>query len=177
MGKLKTSNVLLYSEIALTVIFTGIGFFYLGRSLVDVWKVIVPCVGMGFLCVAFFMRENIRADILRFILHGLFASAVCLVLSLAANYHISREGELHDEIATVQQRFTKTRHRTKRVGRRVVAQGEPYKVYYVKLRFAEGTVKDFEVPLSTYRRYSKHDTLTVTLDRGILNIPVLRSSL
>ncbi len=177
MGKLKTSNVLLYSEIALTVILTGIGFFYLGRSLVSAWKVIVPCVAVGFLCAAFFMRENIRADILRFILHGLFAAAVCFVVSLAANYHIPRKGELHDEIASVDQRFTKTRHRTKRVGRRVVAQGEPYKVYYVKLRFADGTTKDFEVPLSTYRRYSRLDTLTVILDRGILNIPVLRTSL
>lgn len=177
MSKLKSSNIITYAEIALTVIFAGIGFAYLGKSLIEPWKVIVPCVVLRFMCAALLMREKIAGNVLRLVLLGVFASSAWFLLSLALNYHIPRKGELHDEIATVEQRYTKTRHRTKRVGRRVTAQGEPYKVYYIVLRLSDGKTKDMEVTHSTYRHFSKGDTLTVTLDRGILNIPVIKSQI
>lgn len=123
------------------------------------------------------MREKINGNILKYLLHSVFASSVCLVVCMALNYHIPRKGELHDETAVVERRYTKTRHRTKRVGRRVTAQGEPYKVYYIVLQFNDGKTKDMEVAYSIYRRYTKGDSVPLTLDRGILNIPVIRSGI
>ena len=70
--------------------------------------------------------------------------------------------------------FSKTRHRTRRVGRNRMAPGEPYKVYYLDLRLPDGRLKEMSATLGQYNRRHKGDTVALPVERGLFGVPVIK---
>ena len=110
---------------------------------------------------------------------GVVASTVCCVLwcavmcvfgLYAVNYFGASDTATHTEKVVVRAKRYATRHRSKRIRRGVYGQGEEYKVYYLDIEFADGTVKQHDVALSRYRRYSKGDSIEVVMSKGALGL-------
>lgn len=82
-------------------------------------------------------------------------------------------------------RYTKTRHKSHRVGRRYSSTGAPYKVYYVEIHLQEfpaddspgntpfaGKTIEENIPVGLYTRLRTGDTVTIPTSRGLLGLPV-----
>ncbi|MBD5163835.1 MAG: hypothetical protein HDT09_03950 [Bacteroidales bacterium] len=89
------------------------------------------------------------------------------------NYAFADKATAHTEEVEIQRKYTKTRHRSRRVGRRYV-QGEPYKVYFIEVRFADGRTTDFEIPAKRYNRLRTGGHTNLTLATGLLGSPVIK---
>lgn len=106
--------------------------------------------------------------------HAVFFTGMVLFAIYALNYYCADPATAHEEQAVVARRYTKTRHRTERVGRRGYRQGAPYKVYFIELDFPGGRSKDMELSRSQYVSRHKGDTVTLSLREGLLGLTVIR---
>ncbi len=64
-------------------------------------------------------------------------------LFYVCNYCFSDDEAGHIEKTVVENKYYKVRHRTRRVSRGRYTQGEAYNVYYLKVRFGDGSFRDF----------------------------------
>lgn len=103
----------------------------------------------------------------------LLASAI-LTLLYALNFMFSDPSSRRLERATVGRRYTEVHHRTKRVGRRHVGQGEPYDVYYVEIVFLGGQHKTQQITRSHFDRIQACDTIGLWMEDGLLGFPVIK---
>ena len=75
---------------------------------------------------------------------------------------------------TVESKYTKTRHRSRRLGRNRYAQGEAYKVYYIGVGLPDGRIKEMSATLKEYNRVRRGDTLAFPVERGFFGVPVIK---
>lgn len=110
---------------------------------------------------------------------GIVAGAISIVvvvmaLFYSANYFINASG--HPEAgqkAAVTRVYRKQQHRTRRVGRRFSARGEPYWVYRMDVRFDDGYVKTLSIQPDVYNRVSRGDSIVVPVRRGCLGLRII----
>lgn len=93
---------------------------------------------------------------------------------LGLHYFIASRSTPELVEATVCRKYIKTRHHTRRINRRVYTTGEPYNVYYFELEFADGSKEDVEVSLNKYNKTRSGGKVTVTRQKGLFGIPVLK---
>lgn len=114
----------------------------------------------------------------RFILNYLCHLAAVTILMAAAfyiiNYAFADKESIHTVKATVERRYSETRHKTRRLRRNVYVNGEPYKVYYMELRFENGMKKSRSISLAKFNRIRKGDTINVKIAQGAFHIPVIK---
>ncbi len=114
----------------------------------------------------------------RFILNYICHLAVVSILMAAAfyvvNYAFADAESSHTVKAVVERRYSETRYKTRRIRRNVYGNGEPYKVYYMELRFDNGMKKSRLIPLSKFNRVRKGDTINVNIAQGAFHIPVIK---
>lgn len=77
------------------------------------------------------------------------------------------------ETGIIAAHYKETRHRTRRVGRRYVANGEPYYVYRLEVELRDGQKKLLNVPLDRYRNVRNGDSVAVTVRDGLLGVTVI----
>lgn len=75
--------------------------------------------------------------------------------------------------ATVSERVQKTKHHTRRVGRRTYTTGSVYYVYEVTLRLDDGRQTTVSVPTDLYRHLRTGDTVRVKVATGTLGWDVM----
>lgn len=75
--------------------------------------------------------------------------------------------------ATVSQKVRKTKHHTKRVGRRTYTTGREYYVFEATLRLPDGRAATVNVPLDVYNRLQKGQTVGVKVANGALGWDVI----
>lgn len=110
------------------------------------------------------------------ILCGAVATTPLLLLIFyGSNWLGASSDTIHTEQVTVESKYYKQRHRTRRVGRRYVANGEPYKVYYATVAFPDGFKKEVGLTYSRYRTIRKNQQLTVEVTTGLWGVRVLKS--
>lgn len=176
----RTAAVMVATVILTLIIAGGTAFFY-GRSLVSFTGSVVPCIALGF-AASYFMKGVSRwvsgsdSFIANYLFQGALLSAVASFLFLGGNYTFGSD-DTHREEAVVERLYTKTEHTTKRVGRRYVRTGEPYKVYYIELSFRNGRKKDIRLGRKGFGGHRKGDTLELELAEGIFGIPVIKSGI
>lgn len=89
------------------------------------------------------------------------------------NFWMADDSSSHKEKAVVERKYTETRHKSRRVGRRYV-QGEEYKVYYLDLKYPGGQVKPRQVKLEKYNRTKTGDTISMGIQMGAFGFPVIK---
>ncbi len=101
---------------------------------------------------------------------GIFVTALFYV----CNYCFSDDEAGHIEKTVVENKYYKVRHRTRRVSRGRYTQGEAYNVYYLKVRFGDGSFRDFETEHAKYARLHKGDTMELFISGGLFGYPVVK---
>lgn len=91
------------------------------------------------------------------------------------NFVFSDKETLHKEKVSVVRVYREKRHHSKRVGRRYYAQGTPYYVYYMEVRFDDGRTKDLSIPFERYRRVHKGDSINIPVSMGLFKVPVIEA--
>lgn len=115
-------------------------------------------------------RDNVMNSL---VVLTLLASAIAALL-YALNFMFSDPSSRRLECATVGRTYTEVHHRTRRVGRRHVRQGEPYNVYYVEIVFPGGQHKRQQITRSHFDRIQACDTIGLWMEDGLLGFPVIK---
>ena len=98
----------------------------------------------------------------------LFSSAFFMINSWMA------DGERYDEKVEVTERIREKHKRTRRVGRRYVADGPEYYMHYLKVRFDDGQTKKIAIGHGEYARRKAGDSVTVEMQCGKFGYPVIK---
>ena len=110
----------------------------------------------------------------RKIIIGGIIAVLLFIAIFGLHYYVAEQSTPEQLKATVTKKYTKTRHRTRRINRRVYTNGEPYQVYYFELELEDGTTKDIEVNVQKYSRTRYGSKIDVTRRKGLFGIPVIR---
>lgn len=95
-------------------------------------------------------------------------------LFFEANSLFSRSDTERTEPGVVTAHVREERHRTRRVGRRYVANGEKYYEYNLLITLDDGSSKLIRVNNARYRNIKNGDSLTVPVREGGLGIAIMR---
>lgn len=103
---------------------------------------------------------------------------VCFFLFLSAafysaNFIFSSSDHKLTEVS-IERKYTKTRHRSKRVGRNRYVQGEPYTVFYIDIRFPDGRERSLEIKGTEYMKCRKNGKATIETARGLFGPEVIK---
>lgn len=112
---------------------------------------------------------------INFIVNIFVSAGILSALFLGINMWGANRNDLREEKVVVERRFSETHHRSKRVGRRYVTQGEPYKMYYIEIGMPEGKKKKLAVGYSDFRRIRTGDSIMISVNKGLLGFPVVRN--
>lgn len=105
--------------------------------------------------------------------HLAVETAVVLAAILAINYYGASKESTHTEKATVENRYTEQRHRTRRISRRIYTNsGEAYTVYFMVIRLDDGRSKTIQIDNRRYRQIRVGATVSLPVSRGLLGMPV-----
>ena len=83
-------------------------------------------------------------------------------------------GENHQEMATVESKYSEERQSGRYVRGRYVRSGRKYRTYHIKLRFDDGSLKDVQVQLAEYNRIRTGSKREYTLAKGAFGLPVIK---
>lgn len=109
-----------------------------------------------------------------YLCHFVCVEILCLALFYICNYAFSDDVHKHAEKTIVEDKYYKVRHKTRRVSRNRYARGEAYNVYYMKVRFDNGFVKELGITRNRYSRLHKGDTVSLSVSNGFFGIPVVK---
>lgn len=165
--------------IFLTIVFYGCAMGIHGETIVEWWIPVTVAVVMALVSGAvsgrFWARVTGSGSMLfNYLCHVVFSTGLFLTLFYGLNFAFADKNTEHYENAVVERKFSKTRHRTRRVGRNRMAPGEPYKVYYLDLRLPDGRLKEMSATLGQYNRRHKGDTVALPVERGLFGVPVIK---
>ncbi len=115
--------------------------------------------------------SNVRA--VNFGCQAVFGFALFLGAFFMVNGWMA-DDEKYDAKVEVTERIRETHKRTRRVGRRYVADGPEYYMYYLKVRFDDGELKKIAVNRGEYSRRKAGDSVMVEMRTGRFGYPVIR---
>lgn len=168
----KKSTILIILAVLAVMVLAGITLFFYSHTFVSLRLLLGlaatgGAVGAG---IGFYVRHEKKWIGL---LGGFVGGALILACALlTANSVWKDTGSEHEERATVVRKHTEQRSKTRRVGRRYIASGEKYTVYYVTLQFENGQTKDVQVNVKEYSRTRTGSRQKVTMTRGFLGWPI-----
>lgn len=110
---------------------------------------------------------------LNFLTHVFIVTSLLSGVFYTVNYAFPDSSTTHEELVTVEKKITKTRHKSRRVSRRHYTQGDPYKVYYLGIKFEDGMEKEISVSMNKYKRIHNGDTIPLEVAKGFFRIPVI----
>ncbi len=147
-------------------------------TFVNGWLVLSICMILslisGLLFSNFWRRLTCKRRIwINYLLNLYVVCALLLTLFYVPNISFQATDRTFERIAVIERVYYKTRYKKKRISRRVYGRGEPYKVYYIDIRFDNGTNKSLEIPLSKYNRMRKSDRLVFEVRKGLWGIDVM----
>lgn len=172
--RLKIIIILLCS---LTVIFYSVSLALYEKTIVNPYILLSIA---GFLSVIsgvtmwrFWRRITDKENFLiNYMCHVVFSFGFLLFSYLTINIIFKNESEEYREGAEVENVYSKTRYKTKRVGRRYV-RGDEYKAYFMKINLKDDVSKEIQITLAKTRHLHKGDSVNVVLCPGFLGSPVI----
>lgn len=163
------------------VLFVIVGDFVLLSSTLVRWPVAVGLAGGVGLFAAFAGRALWqKADLLpwqwaNILLGAVSTGAILLGVVLGINYFCADASTFTPTGAVITARQVETRHRTRRVSRRVVSRGPAYKVSTITVDL-DGVEITTDVKKSLYDKCQRGDTALVPVGRGALGLGVVHAS-
>ena len=172
------TTFLLVMLILVTIIAYGVFIALANLTMVSTARVLTcTVIASGFIAVAwrggFGKLLGISNELVNRLIVLVVFTGIITAGFYSVNFWMSRESTSHKEQAVVVKKYRKTRHRSRRVGRRYV-QGEPYNVYYIDLRYSSGEVKPRQVKIEKYNRIKTGDTITVGVEMGAFGFPIIK---
>lgn len=168
----KKSTILIILSVLAVMVLAGTTLFFYSHTFVSLrlllgLAAVGGTIGAG---IGFYVRQKKKwiGLLAGFIGGGL----VLTTLLLTANSVWKDAGSEHEEMATVARKHTEQRSKTRRVGRRYIATGEKYTVYYVTLQFENGQTKDVQVNAREYSRTRTGSRQKVMMTQGFLGWPI-----
>lgn len=171
-------RVLIFLIIAI-VIFAAGGVIALSMRTIGSMTLLFGGVAVVTVIVSRIIRNSVGR------LTGITRPWVCMILAVIAvypallcatlcvNYFGADEQTSHRQPAVVERVYSKTRHRTKRVGRRTITTGQTYKVWYADLKVSPICTKQLSLTHSQSQKMHAGDTIGIEVCCGALGLPVI----
>lgn len=178
-GKSKTWAWVLTVFVALGA--AGAGYAFAWRTFVQWWEPVLLALGLG-AGIALWIKGGfakllaVRSKILSLVIASIVMGAICYGGLMSLNYCLADHDHAHDEIAAVTAKFSEERTRYRRVGRNRMAPAGTYKVYYVKVRFDNGAVRNMPVDAGAYTRARIGEKRHFAVTKGFLGYTVFTPS-
>lgn len=184
----KTSAKTIFRALALgfgvvvLLFLAGMAIWLVGATLMNHWLFFGIVLAMAAFSSTVLHRLWARVTgsdlfILNFAVNTIVMTLLLSDLYLGVNYFAADREEMPRQEATISRRYTKTRHRTRRVSRRVYAQGEPYKVYFLELQpVGDANItpgREIEVTKTLFDKCAKGDTATIAVGHGRLGLDII----
>lgn len=115
-------------------------------------------------------------NVVNYVIHAFVVTVALAAIFYSVNYWAADDESLSREEVTVVRKYTETRYRSKRIRCNVYGRGEPYTVYFIDVRFANGMVKSRELTNKSYRTVGTGQTITLGLESGFFSIPVIKTN-
>lgn len=157
----------------------GGAMFLYGRTMVTWWIPVALAAAVALATGLLMWRmwrwfTTAQGFALNYAVHAIAFTCLLTFAGLGLNYWGADPAAVHEEKAEVVRKYTRERSRTRRVGRRYVATGEKYHVYYIVVEFPDGRTKDMEIPFDRYRRLRTGSRITYHMAPGLLDLPVIK---
>lgn len=151
-----------------------------GRTIMEPYALIIICALLGAIITYLFERKKSDEGltgwrIVKALFTYLFVSLFFAATFLSINILFPKKESRTEISAVVRKVYSETRHRSRRVGRRYVANGEEYKVYYMDVEFPGGYVKPRQIDFRCFRGTHPGDTLIINLETGFFGVPFVAS--
>lgn len=148
------------------------------KTIVDSWIVVTVSVVAAFPVSCILARKD-KALVsfgnlfLRIAVWFVFTSTFFSGAFYIVNFVGADKEESFDTSAVVEHKYYEIRHRTRRVGRRYVATGETYKVYYADLRLDNGYLATIPLTGRQISEVRQGQHMGVSVAPGCLGFPVV----
>lgn len=109
-----------------------------------------------------------------YIFHTVFITGFLLCAFYTLNFVCADPSTGHTVKGIVEKKYSKTRHKTRRISRNRYARGEAYKEYYFLIKLPDGVKKEQSVKINRYNRISTGDTLDIPISRGLFGPEVIK---
>lgn len=161
------------------VIGAGAGYTFAWRTFVQWWEPVLLALGLGvgiglWIKRGFAKVLSIRNNGLAVAIASIVMWAICYGGLMSLNYCFADKANAHDEYATVTAKFSEERTRYRRLSRNRMVPSGTYKVYYVKVRFENGAVRNLPVDAGAYTRARIGTQRHFTVTKGFLGYSVFR---
>lgn len=172
---IKVARILL---ISLAVILAGCISVLQNLTMSELWKVLLVSSAVALPLALIFVRRDKRlvpfSNVpMRFVVWFLFMVPVLAGTFYLVNYLGADKDNASDMPAVVESKYYEIRHRSRRVGRRYVSNGEPYNVYYADLRLADGHHAKMRLTGAQISSVRAGEEINVKIASGMLGIPVI----
>lgn len=172
---IKVARILL---ISLAVILAGCISVLQNLTMSELWKILLVSSAVAMPLVLILVRWDKRlvsfSNVpLRFVVWFLFMVPVLSGTFYLVNYLGADKDNASDMPAIVESKYYEIRHRSRRVGRRYVSNGETYNVYYADLRLADGHRAKMRLTGAQISSVRAGEEINVKIASGMLGIPVI----
>lgn len=161
----------------IAVIGAGAGYAFAWRTFVQWWEPVLLALGLGigiglWIKGGFAKFLSVRNKVWAVTLVSLVMTAICYGGLMSLNYCLADKQHAHDELATVTAKFSEERTRYRRLSRNRMIPTGKYKVYYVKVKFDNGAVRNLPVDVGAYTRARTGEKRHFTVAKGFLGYSV-----
>ena len=110
-----------------------------------------------------------------YLCHTVMMTGMLAAVFYISNYALADDSTYHEEETVLVRKYRETRHHSKRLSRARYVRGDPYYVYYMEVKFANGRTRELQIPANKYIRLKKGQKLRLPVARGFWNVPVIRT--
>ena len=178
-GKSKTWAWVLTTLVTLGA--AGAGYAFAWRTFVQWWEPVLLAFGLGtgfglWVKSGFAKFLALRSKGLSMAVASVAMAAICYGGLMSLNYCLADHNHSHDELAIVTAKFSEDRTRYRRVGRGRMIPAVTYKVYYVKVEFENGAIRNLPVSAGAYTRARVGEKRHFSVTKGFLGYSVFTSA-
>ena len=174
-------KVLRVLVLCVVIILYTIGYLFNEHTLVNWSTPVLISLMIAVLTIPFYKMwtwlTTGEDKILNLLCHMICVGALSYASLLAGNYYWVDPASEKQEEVVVQNKYQKTRQKTRRVGRGRYVADETRKEYYLEVVFADGMKKNLHVSLSAYNKTSVGKTKVLALQKGFFGLSVITKGL
>lgn len=176
----KISYVILFVLLFAAFIMLPLGMVIYEHTIVEWWIPVTAAAIIAIGTTPMLFRKwatltNMRYAIINILCNLFVAGSFSYTLFLGVNYWWANDTSATQVETTVVKKFKRAHTKYRRVSRRTrVADGHWYS-YHLELELPDGRHKAVEVPFSTYKKTRTNNTRSITVERGLLGMDIIKN--
>lgn len=177
-NKSKKQTALTITVVLAVIVFYGLTFVLWSMTLVSLLTIIIGSLFLAALSgLPLFNKWSVitgtKSLPVNIIFHLVIATGVFMSIILGINFLGRNVAETKAESVNIVRVYSEEHHRSRRVGRRYITNGEVYKVYYIDVELPGGYEKALSISPARFRNCHKGDSVTVKLTPGALGMTIV----